>query len=184
MKKVLLFVFAALVLISNTSFSQKNKFALKNQWELGGTVSFTSVSRAESSGSSTTTFKFSPSVGYFVTNGFELGMLVDYTNYSFGGYSYSDYTFYFAPSYNFDTKSLAYPYVQGQIGYTGNTGDYDSDLSGLAWGLEGGVKINVVGNGLFKVGINYNQRTLKRSDYDTNYGLNTVSVVLGVGIFL
>lgn len=190
MKKVLLFIFASLVLISTSSFSQNNKFAKKEQWELGGTISFTSMTPVSSgnTGDATSIFRLAPSVGYFVVDGYELGLMIDFTSYSYGGSSsYHDYSLYFAPAYNFRTNSIAYPYVQGQIGYTGLSNGYSSsskDLTGLAWGIEGGVKINFVGNGLVKAGINYNQRTLNPEGATSRYGYNTVSIIIGVGIFL
>lgn len=189
MKKVLLFVFAVLVLFSNSSFSQNNKFAKKEQWEIGGTISFTSMTNVNNgnTGDSYSVFRLAPSVGYFVVDCVELGALVDFNSYKYGGSSsYHDYSLYFAPAYNFRTNSISYPYVQGLIGFTGLSGgsSSDSDLSGLAWGVEGGVKLNVVGYGLAKIGINYNQRTLNRSTSTSRNGYNTVSIVLGVGIFL
>jgi Outer membrane protein beta-barrel domain len=188
MKKVLLFIFAALVLISTSSFSQNNKFAKENQWEIGGTISFTSMANVSSgnTGESTSILRLAPSVGYFVIDCLELGVLVDLTSYKYGGSdTYNDYSLYLTPAYNFRTNSISYPYVQGQIGFTGQTSgsSSSSNLSGLAWGIEGGVKINVVGNGLAKIGINYNQRTLNRSNSTSRNGYNTVSVVIGVGIF-
>lgn len=187
MKKVLLFIFASLVLISSSSFSQNNKFAKEKQWELGGTISFTSmtpVSNGET-GKSTSIFRLAPSVGYFVVDGYSLGLMVDFTSYSYSGSSSSDYSLYFTPSYNFKTNSISYPYLQGQIGYTGiSYGSGGSDASGLAWGIEGGVKLNVVGNGLAKIGINYIQRTLNKSGASSRSGYNNVSIVLGLGIFL
>ncbi len=188
MKKVLLFVFAALVLFSNSSFSQKNKFAKKEQWEIGGTISFTNMTNVSNgnSGDSYSVFRLAPTAGYFVVDCVELGVLIDFTSYKYGGgSSYHDYSLYFAPAYNFRTNSISYPYVQGQIGFTGLSSGNSSgeDLSGLAWGVEGGVKLNVVGNGLAKIGINYSQRTLNKSTYTSRSGYNTVSIVLGVGIF-
>jgi hypothetical protein len=188
MKKVLLMVFAVLVLITGTSYSQNNKFAKANQWEIGGTMSFTSMTPVNDgeTGKSISIFRIAPSVGYFVINGYELGVIVDLTSYNFGGSSNStDYSLYFAPAYNFRTNSISYPYIQGQIGFTGlSSGSGSSDASGLAWGIEGGVKINIVGNGLAKIGINYNQRTLNTSNSTSRNGYNNVSVVLGVGLFL
>lgn len=189
MKKFLLFAFAVLLLISNSSFSQQNKFANKNQWEIGGTISFTSMTRVSSgnTGESYSIFRMAPSVGYFVDNSIELGVMIDFTSYKYSGSSSSnDYTLFFTPAYNFKTNSITYPYMQGQIGYTGQTG-YDSgnkDYTGFAWGVEGGVKLNVVGSGLAKFGINYNQRTLNKSGAESRNGYNTVSIVLGIGIFL
>ena len=189
MKKTLLFIFAALVLITSASFSQNNKFAKKDQWEIGGTISFTSITPVSDgeTGKSTSVFRLAPSAGFFVIDCVELGVTVDFTSYKYsGGDSYSDYSLYFSPAYNFRTNSISYPYVQGQIGFTGLSGGYGSgnDPSGLAWGVEGGVKINVVGNGLAKIGINYNQRTLNTSNSKSRNGYNTVSIVLGVGLFL
>ncbi|MCX6157092.1 MAG: hypothetical protein WCK13_05585 [Ignavibacteriota bacterium] len=189
MKKVLLFIFVSLVLISTSSFSQNNKFAKKDQWEIGGTISFTSMTPVSSgeTGKSTSVFRLAPSAGFFVVESVELGLLVDFTSYSYGGgSSYSDCSFFFAPAYNFRTNSISYPYVQGQIGFTFQSGGSGSsnDPSGLAWGVEGGVKLNVTGSGLAKIGINYSQRTLNTSNSTSRNGYNTVSIVLGLGLFL
>lgn len=186
MKKVLLFIFAAVVLISTSSFSQNNKFAKENQWELGGTISFTSITPVTGgeTGKSTSIFRLAPSVGYFVIDGYEMGLMIDITSYSYGGSSNSDYSLYFTPSYNFKTNSISYPYVQGLIGYSGISYASGSGASGLAWGIEGGVKLNVVGNGLAKIGVNYGQRTLNNSGASSRSGYNSVSIVLGLGLFL
>lgn len=186
MKKLFLFVLTGLILISNSSFSQKNKFAKENQWELNGTISFTSTTPVTdgNTGKALTIFRFAPTAGYFAVEGYEMGLIVDYTSYSYSGSSsYSDYTLYFAPSYNFKTDSQFYPYVQGQIGYTGISSGSSEGSHGIAWGFEGGIKVNPIGNGLIKFGINYNQRTLNKSSDTERNGYNNISFVLGLGLF-
>lgn len=143
-----------------------SKFAKEKQIELGGSIGISSqtyVSNGEYDNESTTNISFSPYAGYFVTDGFEIGIMptVSYTKYGGSGHL-TDYTIYLAPAYNFDTKSNLYPYVMGFIGYNGVDYSYGSGVTGIAWGGEAGLKIHAFGSGLIKIGLSYELKTLGR----------------------
>ncbi len=184
MKKELLAITVLFFLSVLTAYSQPvDKFARKGQWEIGGTIGFTNTTSVSNghTGESYSVFNFSPTVSYFVEDGFEIGGMFDVKYYDYGKEHVTMYTLYAVPSYNFKTKSMFYPYVQGQIGFNGYSNHIS--LSGIAWALEGGVKANFVTNGLLKFGINYNQVTLNESGSSDRDGFNYISAVLGAGIF-
>lgn len=184
MKKILLLVLAVL-LITNLSFSQDGKFTKKGQTEIIASISFASSTPvlAGVTGKSTSTFTLAPYVGYFITDGFELGLGAGITSQS-GSSGYTTFAFVLAPAYNFNTKSLFYPYVQGEIGYNSINYSGSSTYSGIIWGFEGGLKINVTGNALLKFGLNYDQYTQNVDDIDGRFGSNVVTAFGGIGLFL
>jgi hypothetical protein len=171
-------------LIISTANAQSNKFALKNHVEFGGSFSFSGimdVSDGNSDGTSTL-ISFSPSFGWFPVDGLELGVLADIIYYNpSGGSSSTDYSFYFAPSYNLNTKSIVYPYLQAQIGYSGISGSRDA--SGIAWGIEGGTKIQILSRALLKAGLNYKQVTRNTDNSEGRDGFNSVTFLAGFLLF-
>ncbi len=184
MKKALLAITVLFFLSVMTAYSQPvDKYARKGQWEIGGTIGFTNTTPVSNghTGESYSVFNFSPTVSYFVEDGFEIGGMFDIKYYDVENTRTTMYTLYAVPSYNFKTKSMFYPYVQGQIGFNGYSNG--SSRSGIAWALEGGVKANFVTNGLLKFGINYNQITLNSSGSTERNGINVISAVLGAGLF-
>jgi len=192
MRKVNVFLVLLLfLLISINVYSQAaHNFAKQNTWEIGGSVSFSyseNVSNGKSNDNGLNVFKLYPYVGYFVTDGFEIGIMpaIELRNYS-GGTTSNSFAIYAAPSYNFYTKSLAYPYIQGAFGYNRiSYGGNSSTYSGIAWTLEGGMKINIAGNSLLKIGLDYGQKTLNGNNSSGDRdGVNTLSFVAGFNVFL
>jgi hypothetical protein len=171
-------------LIFTAANAQTNKFALKNQIEFGGSFSFsvTTPVMSGNTGNSNSEISFYPSFGWFPVNGLELGALIELKYEKPGdGQSTTDYSFYFAPSYNLNTKSVVYPYLQGQIGYSGISGS--SDASGIAWGIEGGTKIQILSRALVKAGLNYKQVTRNTETSDGRDGFNSVTFLAGFLLF-
>lgn len=163
-----------------------SKYAKKSQWDVGGSIGFvssTAVNNGETADNSSTTFSFQPYGAYFVIDGLELGIMPSIEYYKDDTYNYTDYTLYFAPAYNFDTKSQFYPYIMGLIGYDGyNSGNKHE--KGLAWGGEVGVKANFLGNSLLKLGIQYEQKTYNPSEWDGDRnGMNNIKINLGFNVF-
>jgi hypothetical protein len=188
-KNVLLFGAITLFITSSSYAQTKQNFAKESTWELGGSASFSytqTVSNGNTNSNGINIFKLYPYVGYFVTDGFEIGIIpaVEIISYGGGSTSYS-FAIYAAPSYNFYTKSLAYPYVQGAFGFNSiSYGSSSSGSSGIAWALEGGVKINIAGNSLLKLGFDYGQKTLNKSGASSRSGYNSFSFVAGFNVFL
>jgi hypothetical protein len=171
-------------LIFSGASAQSNKFALKNQIEFGGSFGFVNTTPVTNGNTEDSYYEISfyPAFGWFPVDGLELGALIEltYENPSIGQSS-TDYAFYFAPSYNINTKSIVYPYLQGQIGYSGISGS--SDASGIAWGFEGGTKIQILSRALLKVGMNYKQVTRNPDNSDGRNGYNDVSFLAGFMLF-
>jgi len=67
---------AVLVLCIATANAQQHQFAEKGVTELAGTVSFSSITPVSEgkSGDATTLFSLGPQIGYFPTDGLELGI--------------------------------------------------------------------------------------------------------------
>ena len=165
-------------------FSQD--FAKKGIWELGGNISYTSltgVSNGETSENSLSTFSLDVPVYYFVIDGLALGLIPSYANLSFGESSASAFDILFGLAYNITTGGAAYPYGEGRIGY--NTTSNGESESGIVWAVIGGVKVQVGGNALINFGIEYSQRTLERSGYEGDRnGTNVFAIRAGFAIFL
>ena len=187
--KVLLIIVIFLLISSNSPAQTKQNFAKQNTWEVGGSVSFSYtqyVSNGKANDKGLNIFKLYPYVGYFVTDGFEIGIIPAIELESYGGGATSNsFAIYVAPSYNFYTKSLAYPYVQGAFGYNDvSSGGSSTSASGIAWALEGGVKINIAGSSLLKIGLDYSQKTLNKSNSTGGRsGYNSISFVAGFNVF-
>lgn len=191
MKKLL----TLLVLILCVSFANGQNFAKKGVWELGGSAGFsssTSVANGETAEESTTTFMLAPYIGYFVANSFELGLIPSFVSQSYGDNSASSFGVYFAPAWNFDLQSNLFPFIEGRIGYNTATSTYTDDegveqdftQSGLAWGLRGGVKVQVGNSGLVNLALFYDQVTMDPDNWDGDRnGENVFGVTAGFTIF-
>jgi hypothetical protein len=185
----------ALLLFSTTAFGQERGFAQKGVVELGGNVSFSSISFVSGgdAGDATTLFSFGPRVGYFVTDGFEIGFnpglsfvpLSGFTVISpSGGESTTLLQLFVYPGYTIRTeKGNAYPFIEVPFGYTSASSGGD-DLSGFSWGVRGGVKIAAVGAMLVTIYGEYFQLTLNRPGADKRNGYNYLSFGVGIGGFI
>ncbi len=161
-------------------------FAKIGIWELGGNISYTSitgVNNGETSENSLGTFTLDVPVYYFVIDGLALGLIPSYTNLSFGESSASAFDILFGLAYNIATNSQTYPYGEGRIGYN-TTSNGDSE-SGIVWAVIGGLKVQVGGNALINIGIEYSQSTLERSGHEGGRnGTNVFAVRAGFAIFI
>jgi hypothetical protein len=124
-----------------------SQFARTGVIEAGGDISFSStktVIDGESVGNSVNVFTFSPYFGYFITDGFELGVKPTISSISSGGGTSTAVYFFAAPAYNFLTESSVYPYLEGLLGYASHSNG--TTRSGLSFGLGGGLKIRQQSN--------------------------------------
>lgn len=191
MKKVL----TLLAVILCVSFVNGQNFAKKGVWELGGSAGFsssTSVANGETAEESATSFMLAPYIGYFVANSFELGLIPSFVSQSYGdNFSASSFGVYFAPAWNFDLQSNLFPFIEGRIGYNTSTTTYTEEgveqeftASGLAWGLRGGVKVQVGNSGLVNLALFYDQITMDPENWDGDRnGENVFGVSAGFTIF-
>ena len=155
-------------------------FTQKGTIELGGDISFSSQKESEAD-ASLTTLSFNPYVGVMVSDGFELGFRPQIMTVSYSGSSLSSLGLYLTPAYNFKTSSKAIPYLEFIIGYNSIDNDGDS-YGGLGTGADGGLKINIAGNSLLLIKLEYLHQSYEM-DGDS-YSINTLSFGFGFRVFL
>lgn len=180
-KVIVSVIFIFLVILSGTSSAQRyGGFASPGVVELGGNISFTSTTgvAAGETGGTNSLFSFSPYVGYFFTDGFELGFNPFEIQ---SGNGYSSVLILVAPSYNFRTASVAYPFIEALLGYASVSDG--SSRSGFSWGLRGGVKLALGGNSLLNLGLQYLQVTLDPSGATSRYGYNQFAFSAGFTVW-
>lgn len=183
---VLLALSMILFVTTETMAQEGKKFALKGSTELGGSISFQSLTPVSdgNTGTASTIFALAPYIGYFVVDGFELGLNpFGITSISYSGSSATQVAIFFAPSYNFSTQSIAYPFIEGLLGFTSQSSGSSETLSGFSWGGRGGVKLAVTDKGLLILGLEYVQITLDRSGAANRSGSNQLSVSAGFTIW-
>jgi hypothetical protein len=171
---------------SNTTQSTSSNpkvFASAGCVELGGGFSFNSesVSSPNGGGTSPTTslILFAPYVGVFPVKGFEIGLnpfSIESASYGPGS-STTALLFILAPSYNFNTHSIAYPFIEGNIGYNSNNRTNATE-SGVCYGVRGGVKLAIASHALLNIAVQYLEQT-----YSSN-GISEGTInnlVVGIG---
>ena len=178
---MMVLVFLVVACYCPSSSQGTKRFAMEGTTELGGSISFLSVTPVSNgrSGDSYTIFSFSPFIGYFITDGFELG--VDPFAITTTSGSITVVNVLVAPSYNFKTDGIAYPFVEGLLGYSSISDG--STSNGVSWGLRGGVKLAVVDQGLLNLGLQYLQITTNPSGASNRYGSNQFSFTAGFTIW-
>ena len=178
-------IISIVLFLSFASFSQD--FEQKGTWELGGSVGFsssTSVYMGNTSSSSTSVVSISPEAGYLISNNFELALSpFSYTSISYGSGSTSEFRFLIAPTWNFDTHSNAYPYLQGLVGY-GTISNSGETVSGLDYGFQGGVKLQIAKSSLINIGVSYVMTNREPSGVTERIGTNTIQVLAGFSVFI
>ncbi len=184
----------AISLIAVTAISQSKSpgekaFATKGVVELSGSVAFqsrTGVDGGTTSSTTYTTFSLQPSVGYFVTDGLEIGLdPLSLTVNSRTGASSSQTELHIlgGVAYNIKTEGAAFPFVEGMAGFsTYSSGTYSAN--GFTWGARGGVKIAVASHVLVLGGVQYVQVTENPSGATSRNGYNTLLVGVGLSVWL
>jgi hypothetical protein len=191
-----------LVVVACQSFmiAQESSFAAKGTTELGGTVSYSSitfVSRGESADNATTTLTIAPQVGYFVTDGLEIGFSPGISFFLFPqGFTSMGSTdtgmksyviqLWGTVAYNFHTSGRTiFPFIEAQGGYTASDEWlYGDRVSGFSYGVKGGIKVVAVEHLLINISVQYNVITLNPTGASDRSGFNYLSVGVGVGGFL
>ncbi len=192
MKRILTIAVIFLLAGGVSIFAQD--FAKKGNLELGGGLGFnssTAVFDGETANDAVTTFWLYPYAGYFIMDGFELGLIPRFSTSSYGDNSSTSFGILFAPAYNFDLHNCWYPFIEGRIGYNtssyddGNSETDDPSSSGLEWGLRGGVKAQIGKAALINLGIFYDQVTMNPEDWDGDRnGQNDFGVEVGFTVFI
>jgi hypothetical protein len=191
MKKItcLSIILLSLILCSPVNAQKLKSFATKGVWELGGTIFYSSSTPVQNgtTGTATTTFQFQPVAGYFVANSIEIGLQPSFTSQSSAGFTVTNTGIYLAPAYNFILNNKIYPAVVALVGFTStsfsSTGFPSYSASGFSWGGEAGVKMNLLGNSLLFVGLQYLQVTNNPSGSLNRSGQNVVTFGAGWNVF-
>ncbi len=177
-----------LAFIAPASMAQTTKgFATKGCVEVGGNAAFQSLSYTSSyyTGETITSLSFGPYVGYFASDGIELALnpfSVEHT--SSGGYSITQFMIVAAPSYNFITGGMAYPFIEGLIGYTSTaeSGGYATS-HGIIWGGRGGVKLAVATQALLNLAIEFKRTSWSQSGEPVMSNTNDFSISGGFTVW-
>ncbi len=183
----------ALACIAATAGAQEQRrhFTTRGTVELGGSISFMAAQPVinDKKGETTYLLAVMPYVGYFIIDGFELGLnpaglVLTNTN----NVTVTQLRILLAPSYNFRTTSVATPFVEGLAGLTSITtsvtGGGTATASGFTWGGRVGVKVALVEKGLLNLGIQYLQVTTNPSGVTTRNGSNEFTVTAGWTVWL
>lgn len=185
--RISLIALALVLCLASVSRAQEDKkFGMKGTTELGGNIQFQSMTPVVngSTHESMTVFSVAPFIGYFVADGFELGVNpLGITSISTAGGSVTEVMIMAAPSYNFKTEGNAHPFIEALVGYTTQSSG-DNSASGLSWGGRGGVKISVTDKGLLNLGIQYLQITTNPDGATTRYGSNQLTISAGFTIWI
>jgi hypothetical protein len=175
------------IFFAATSEAQVGRFARKGVMELGGSVSFNSITPVinGNSGNATSVFAIQPYLGYFLFDGFELGVNplgITITSPPTGD-SQTELGFFLAPAYNFYVGGIVYPFIEGLIGYT-SVSQGGSSASGISFGGRGGIKVALTGKGLLNLGIEYRLITTNPSGADKRFGYNLLAITAGFTVWL
>jgi hypothetical protein len=173
------------LLVCTCSGQEPDRFALKGTTEAGGSISFMSTSPVynDQTGDASTNFMCAPFVGYFVTDGFEIGVNpLGITVYSLANGPHTTVlNLFVAPSYNFRTEGSAYPFIEALLGYTSVSDGVTQ--SGFSWGGRGGVKVAVTGHALANLAVEYLQITLNPSGATKRTGSNQLLISAGFTVW-
>ncbi len=191
-------VLAALVLVTAVSASgifaqspqQRRRFGSPGVVELGGSTTFAASQPVTggSTGAWVYDFTMLPYAGYFVIEGFELGLNPGGVNVrSAGDTTTVQLRILFAPSYNFHTPTMVTPFVEGLAGLTSSsiihTGSTKSS-SGFTFGGRAGIKAAVTERGMLTIGIQFLRITLNPSGAGSRNGANELSASAGWTVWL
>ncbi len=181
-----LLILASIVAVSTGHGQEVRRFFSKGSVELGGSVSYSAVQPVINgkNGDVVNLFSVTPYVGYFVLDGFEIGVNpLGIAVRDSAGSTTTDLRMFLAPSYNFRTPSIATPFVEGLAGFTfrrvGST-----NWNGFSWGGRAGIKVAVTDKGLLNIGIQFVAVTLNTGSQVNRNGTNEFSVLVGWTVWL
>ena len=183
-------ILTGIIAVSQAKAQGINAFAKKGDVEFGGSVSYqhnTVISEGTEFPTQTNSiFSFFPYAGYFLADGFEIGLNpLSVQTYWDSQDRITNLTVLLAPSYNFDTGGKVFPFVEAQFGYSrevfgGSLAELNTaKRDGFSWGGRAGIKFAISGNSLLNVGAQYQQITLTPSGDSQWSGSNIVMVSAG-----
>ncbi|TLY31474.1 MAG: hypothetical protein E6K56_04840 [Ignavibacteria bacterium] len=156
-------------------FAQEiQRFGMKGTREIGGSIAFQSWTPVYNgqTGTGFSTLNVAPFIGWFLSDGFELGFnpLGFTANWS-GGSSAAAASITAAPSYNFVSDAKSTPFIEGLLGVVLPT----SGGSGYSYGGRVGTKTEIAGNTLLNIAAEY-LITGSSSNGSGRYGSNIFMV--------
>ena len=182
-------IMVMLIVSSSNIIAQSKPFATKGVVELAGNVSFSSFTPVSNgnTGDATSLFVLAPQIGYFVSDGVEIGLttgislLPGLTVISpSGGESTTFAQIFFSPAYNIITKDKnLFPFIEANLGYTSESAGNNS-FTGFSYGGRAGVKIVAANNFLISLAAQYLLITLNPEGATERDGFNYLSVSVGV----
>jgi hypothetical protein len=187
MKKVLAIVTIIFLVLFISACNVHAQYAKKNIIELGGSISYsstTAVANGTTASESTSLFLFQPYANYFIFDGFSVALSPGITVISPAGATESTkgYAIFLVPGYTFDMKSNLFPYAQAMVGYTALK-QAGTDLSGISFGAQAGVKMIVGNSGAISFGLSYILANLSPSGASSRSGYNSFAFTMGYSIF-
>ncbi len=177
-------VLCAALFATQLCFAQGGKeFATQGATELGGNVSFVSITPIANgfSGNNVTVFSLSPTIGYFVADNWEIGADPFGLTFISGGGG-TEVNMLFFGAYNFKTDHAGFPFIEGLLGYSSESDG--ATRNGLSWGVRGGIKAPIAGQALVNIAGEYLQITLDPPNAANRWGYNQFSLVTGLSIWL
>ena len=177
------------IVYSSLGNSQEKTFGTRGVTEIAGGVSFSSITSVASgkTGDATTILSLAPQLGYFVVDGFELGITTGMTllpGVSVLTPERGDGTtivqLFFSPSYNYHAEgSKVCPFIEPQIGYTSMSSG-SSSQSGFSYGVRAGIKVIAVEHFLVSLSGQYVALTFNESGATERSGFNYLAFGVGV----
>jgi hypothetical protein len=192
--------FAASVILllygAATAFSQGHSYALKGCVELGGSVSYASLTPVErgASGGKTSMLNIAPLAGYFPIEGLEIGLSPGVSTLSVPGglsaistegasESLTLLQFFAFGGYNVRLReSNVVPFGEAMIGYSSQSSG-GASASGFSWGLRGGVKLAPVDHFLLALSVQYVVLTYTPENESERSGVNVLLIGISLGGF-
>jgi hypothetical protein len=188
---VALLAIAILALTGAGAQEQRRQFTSRGTVELGGNISFMATQPVinDKRGETIYTLQVFPYVGYFIIDGFELGLNpLGLDLATSGSTTLTSLRILLAPSYNFRTPTIATPFVEGLGGMslysTSVSGGGTTTRTGFTWGGRVGVKVALVEKGLLNLAIQYLQVTANPSGVTLRNGSNEFSVTAGWTVWI
>ena len=185
-------------------FGLVNAQTEKGSWVIGGSTNLglnTTSTTVKANGQTwdspkTTSFNFSPSIGYFVANNWAVGMDLGFTTATTkdGSDKLTNSTVSILPTatYYFKSDSKIIPYLGAKVGYASTTSKLTSNnytdevkVDGLSWGAKGGIMYMITPAFGADLGVAYNQFSNKdiENNVEVKTNVNTFGFNVGFSFF-
>lgn len=173
----------------DSTTQRRPAFAKKGSVELGGSIGYSSTTEVYNgkTGSAISTFLIAPQLGYFVSDGVEIGLnplSIQIT--SLKNESLTTVHSLMSLSYNGTTGEGMHPFIEGVFGFalqSESTVSSDS-RSGISFGGRAGIKYEVTSSVLLNASLQYLQVTLNDDSDKERNGYNTLALGLGFTVSL